>query len=58
MTTKEQGVQDPDPLDKLPPILKKNLYKNLCVCNEVVKMDIVDAIVNGATTVSEVRKQT
>ena len=51
---------DPDinPLDKLPDILKKNLDKNLCVCNEVLKMDIINAIVNGATTVEEVKKQT
>ena len=51
---------DPDanPLDKLPPILKKNLDQNLCVCNEVVKMDIINAIVNGATTVAEIKKQT
>ena len=47
-----------DPLDKLPSILKKNLDKNLCVCNEVVKMDIINAIVNGATTVAEIKKQT
>jgi len=46
------------PLDKLPPILKKNLDRNLCVCNEVLKMDIINAIVNGATTVSEIKKQT
>jgi len=51
---------DPDtnPLDKLPPILKKNLDQNLCVCNEVLKIDIINAIVNGATTVAEVKKQT
>lgn len=47
-----------NPLDKLPPILKKNLDKNLCVCNEVPKMDIINAIANGATTVGEVKKQT
>ena len=47
-----------NPLDKLPSILKKNLDKNLCVCNEVPKMDIINAIVNGATTVAEVRKKT
>ena len=47
-----------NPLDKLPDILKKNLDKNLCVCNEVIKMDIINAIVNGATTVAEVKKQT
>ena len=47
-----------NPLDKLPEILKKNLDKNLCVCNEVVKMDIIDAIVKGATTVEDVKKKT
>lgn len=47
-----------NPLDRLPSILKKNLDQNLCVCNEVIKMDIINAIVNGATTVAEVRKQT
>ena len=47
-----------NPLDKLPRILKKNLDKNLCVCNEVPKMDIINAIVNGATTVAEIKKQT
>lgn len=47
-----------NPLDKLPDILKKNLEKNLCVCNEVLKMDIINAIVNGAATVDEVKKQT
>jgi NAD(P)H-nitrite reductase large subunit len=48
----------PNPLDKLPPILKKNLDRNLCVCNEVLKIDIISAIVNGATTVEEIEKQT
>ena len=47
-----------NPLDKLPPILKKNLNRNLCVCNDVLKMDIINAIVNGATTVEEIKKQT
>ena len=47
-----------NPLDKLPRILKKNLDKNLCVCNEVPKMDIINAILNGAKTVGEVKKET
>ncbi|HFD33013.1 MAG TPA: (2Fe-2S)-binding protein [Gammaproteobacteria bacterium] len=47
-----------NPLDKLPAILKKNLDQNLCVCNEVPKIDIINAIVNGATTIAEVRKNT
>ena len=45
-------------LDKLPSILKKNIDSNLCVCNEVPKMDIINAIVNGATSVAEIKKQT
>ena len=51
---------DPDinPLDKLPAILKQDLDKNLCVCMDVPKIDIINAIVNGATTVEEVKKQT
>ena len=49
---------DNNPLDKLPTILKKNLDKNLCVCNEVPKMDIINAIVKGAITVEAVRKET
>ena len=47
-----------NPLDKLPPILKLNLDRNLCVCNEVLKIDIINAIVNGATSVEEIKKQT
>ena len=45
-------------LDKLPPIFKKNLNRDLCTCNQVLKRDIINAIVNGATTVAEVRKET
>ena len=47
-----------NPLDKLPPILKKNLRRNLCTCNEVLKIDIINAIVDGATSVEEIKKQT
>ena len=46
------------PLDRLPPILKKDLDKNLCTCNEVPRIDIINAIANGATTVEAVRKET
>ena len=48
----------PNPLDKLPAILKKDLGRNLCVCNEVLKIDIINAIANGANTIEEVKKQT
>ena len=49
---------DTNPMDKLTPILKRDLDRNLCVCNEVLKMDIINAIVSGATTVAEIKKQT
>jgi len=45
-------------LDKLPNSYKKDLDRNLCVCNDVLKVDIINAIINGATTVEEVQKQT
>jgi bacterioferritin-associated ferredoxin len=47
-----------NPMEKLTPILKKDLDRNLCVCNEVLKLDVINAIVNGATTVAEIKKQT
>lgn len=47
-----------NPLDKLPSILKQNLHGNLCVCNEVPKIDIINAIVSGATTIEEVKRKT
>ena len=60
MCKKKQEVTIPvtNLLDKLPPILKKDLDRNLCVCNEVLKMDIINAIVDGAKTLAEVKKQT
>jgi len=49
---------DIDPLEKLPPILKKNLRRNLCTCNDVLKIDIINTIVDGATTVEQIRNKT
>lgn len=45
------SVLTTDPIKRLPPILQQNLDRNLCTCNEVVKMEIIDAILSGATTV-------
>ncbi len=47
-----------NPLDKLPDILKQNLRRNLCVCNEVKKIDVINAIAKGANTITKVRNQT
>jgi len=47
-----------NPLDKLPYNLRNNLDQNLCVCNDVIKIDIINAIANGATTVEEIKKLT
>ncbi len=45
-------------LRKLPPVLRDNLDKNLCTCNEVTKREIILAIIDGATTVDDIKKQT
>ena len=47
-----------NPLEHLPDILKKDLDGNLCVCNEVPKMTIINAIAAGADTLEKVRAQT
>lgn len=45
-------------LSKLPDILKKDLEQPLCVCNQVIKLDIIQAIVMGADSLEQVQKQT
>jgi NAD(P)H-nitrite reductase large subunit len=52
MTTVEQIVA------KLPPIWQKDVDENLCVCNQVLKRDIIQAILNGADTVEQVCAKT
>lgn len=47
-----------DVINKLPDILKKDLDQNLCVCNQVVKLDVIQAIVEGADTVEKVCAKT
>ena len=46
------------PFEKLPEHHRINLDKNLCVCNEVSKIKIIHAILDGADTVSKVREKT
>ena len=47
-----------DALNKLPEILKRDLDENLCACNDVIKMDVIKAIVDGADTLEEVTRRT
>ncbi|MBT8120127.1 MAG: (2Fe-2S)-binding protein [Gammaproteobacteria bacterium] len=47
-----------NPLDKLPAVLKKDLRRDLCTCNQVLKIDIISAIVGGAKSVEEVKRET
>ena len=47
-----------NPLDKLPDILKNNLDQNLCVCNGVSKIAVIEAIATGANTLEKVKQQT
>lgn len=45
-------------LASLPELLKKDLDQPLCVCNQVAKIDIIEAIVAGAESLSQVQQQT
>lgn len=47
-----------NPLDRLPEILKRDMERNLCVCNEVSRIVVINAIANGARSVEEVRQLT
>lgn len=47
-----------NPLELLPDIQKIDLDKNLCVCNEVKRIDVINAIANGAKSLDEVRNET
>jgi len=42
----------------LPRELSKNLSKNVCVCYDVPKQEIIDSVLNGAKTLDEVSNQT
>lgn len=45
-------------LEQLPEILKRNLERNLCVCNEVPKINVIETIAQGADTLEKVRVKT
>jgi len=45
-------------LNKLPEILKKDLSQNMCTCNGVPKIKVIQAIVDGADTLKKVQKAT
>ena len=51
----ETKVQDND---LLPRELTKNLSKNVCVCYDVSKQEIIDTIKQGAKTLEEVSNKT
>jgi NAD(P)H-nitrite reductase large subunit len=45
-------------LEKLPDVLKRDLDKNLCICNEVNRLKVIEAIAAGADTREKVIAQT
>ncbi len=45
-------------LNQLPKHLTQNLTKNLCVCNDVSKITIIETILKGAHTLEEIKAQT
>ena len=44
--------------DKLPRLLTQNLSRNVCVCYDVPKQDIIDAFKRGAKTFDALSNQT
>jgi NAD(P)H-nitrite reductase large subunit len=51
-------MTEDEALARLPEILKRNLERNLCVCNEVPKIDVIRAIAQGANTREKVCAKT
>lgn len=47
-----------DALNRLPEILTRDLERNLCVCNDVLRIDVIKAIDDGADTLEKVRLKT
>jgi NAD(P)H-nitrite reductase large subunit len=47
-----------DAFAKLPDLLKRDLDQPLCVCNQVIKRVVIEAIAQGADTLQAVQKQT
>lgn len=45
-------------LSQLPELLKRDLDQPLCVCNQVIKSDVIKAIAAGADTLQQVQQQT
>lgn len=45
-------------LSRLPDLLKRDLEQPLCVCNQVIKRDVIKAIADGSQTLQQVRQRT
>jgi NAD(P)H-nitrite reductase large subunit len=45
-------------LAKLPELLKRDLDQPLCVCNQIIKRVVIEAIAEGADTLQKVQQQT
>lgn len=45
-------------LARLPDLLKRDLEQPLCVCNQVIKSDVIKAIADGATSLQHVQQLT
>lgn len=45
-------------LSCLPDLLKRDLEQPLCVCNQVIKSDVIKAIAEGAQTLQQVQQRT
>lgn len=47
-STQDSAQRLAQAIEQLPEILKRDLNENLCVCNQVTKIAVIEAIINGA----------
>lgn len=45
-------------IEKLPKTITRNLSRNLCVCYDVPRKQVIEAILHGAETLEEVSQKT
>lgn len=55
---RENQMTTDEALEKLPELLKRDLTQPLCVCNQVIKLAVIEAIAQGADTVEKVQQKT
>jgi NAD(P)H-nitrite reductase large subunit len=58
LTKQDDDMTFEEALSRLPDLLKRDLEQPLCVCNQVIKSDVIRVIADGAQTLQKVQQQT